>query len=145
MRVLELARRRKTVRSFLPDKPPREDILKALKVAKEAPSGMNAQPWRFVVIDDDWLKGKIRELCEREEEKFYSRTKGDLMAWLNAKGFKPEKPVPRRGALSDSRLRPHQSAVLAPINLDCRRIPTPRARRARPRDGNIHPAQPKTS
>ncbi|NJE77093.1 nitroreductase family protein [Thermococcus sp. ES12] len=92
MRTLELARRRKTVRKFLPDVPPREDIMTAIKVAKEAPSGMNAQPWKFVVIDDPWLKGKVRELCEGEERKFYSGTRGDLMAWLSAKGFTPEKP-----------------------------------------------------
>ncbi len=92
MRVLELAKRRKTVRQFLPDRPPMEDILKAIEAAKEAPSGMNAQPWKFVIVDDDWLKGKIRELCEREEEKFYTRSRGDLMAWLSEKGFKPEKP-----------------------------------------------------
>ncbi|NJE47456.1 nitroreductase family protein [Thermococcus sp. GR7] len=92
MRVFELAKRRKTVRQFLPDKPSLDAIMKALEAAKEAPSGMNAQPWRFVVIDDEWLKGKIRELCEEEEKKFYSKTKGDLMAWLNAKGFRPEKP-----------------------------------------------------
>ncbi len=53
---------------------------------------MNAQPWRFVVVDDDWLKARIRETCEREEEKFYSHTKGNLMTWLNAEGFRPEKP-----------------------------------------------------
>ncbi|WP_297071195.1 nitroreductase family protein [Thermococcus sp.] len=92
MRVLELAKRRKTVREFLPERPQKDDILKGIKAAKEAPSGMNAQPWKFVVIDDDWLKGKIRGLCEAEEEKFYAKTKGDLMTWLNAKGFKPEKP-----------------------------------------------------
>jgi nitroreductase len=92
MRVLELARRRKTARKFLPDKPPMEDVLRAVETAKEAPSGMNAQPWRFVVVDDDWLKVKIREACEREEEKFYARTKGDLMAWLKAEGFRAEKP-----------------------------------------------------
>lgn len=66
MRVLELARRRKTVREFLPDRPPKEDILKAIEAAKEAPSGMNAQPWRFVIIDDDWMKGKIRGGALRE-------------------------------------------------------------------------------
>lgn len=46
----------------------------------------------FVVIDDNWLKGKIRNLCEEEERKLYPRTKEGLMAWLNVKGFKPEKP-----------------------------------------------------
>ncbi|WP_297521248.1 nitroreductase family protein [Thermococcus sp.] len=92
MRVLELAKRRRIVRRFLPDRPPKEDIMKAIEAAKEAPSGMSSQPWRFVVIDDEWLKGKIGEACEAEEEEFYSRTKGDLMAWLNERGIKPEKP-----------------------------------------------------
>ena len=92
MRVLELAKRRKTVRKFLPDKPPMEDILKAIEAAKEAPSGMNAQPWKFVVVDDDWLKAKIRELSEAEEREFHSKTRGDLGTWLKEKGFKPEKP-----------------------------------------------------
>ncbi|NJD99719.1 nitroreductase family protein [Thermococcus sp. LS1] len=92
MRVFELAKRRKTVRQFLPDKPSLDAIMKALEAAKEAPSGMNAQPWRFVVIDDEWLKGRIRELCEEEEKKFYKKVSGDLMVWLTDKGFSPEKP-----------------------------------------------------
>ena len=92
MRVPELARRRKTVRKFRPERPPMEDLLKAIRAAKEAPSGMNAQPWKFVVVDDEWLKGRIRELCEAEERKFYSKTRGDLMAWLRSEGFRPEKP-----------------------------------------------------
>lgn len=92
MRVLELAKRRKTVRRFLPDKPPMEDLLKSIEAAKEAPSGMNAQPWRFVVIDDDWIKVRIRELCEAGEREFHSTVKGDLGTWLKERGFKPEKP-----------------------------------------------------
>ncbi|NJE79664.1 nitroreductase family protein, partial [Thermococcus sp. GR4] len=37
MRVFELAKRRKTVRQFLPDKPSLDAIMKALEAAKEAP------------------------------------------------------------------------------------------------------------
>ncbi|CAB49804.1 nitroreductase family protein [Pyrococcus abyssi] len=92
MKVLELAKRRKTVRKFLPNKPPRELILKAIEAAKEAPSGMNAQPWKFIIIEDHELKRKIRELCEKEEERFYSTTRGKLMEWLKEKGFTPRKP-----------------------------------------------------
>lgn len=92
MRILELARRRKTVRKFLPERPPEEDVLRAIAAAKEAPSGMNAQPWKFVVVDDDWLKGEIRRLCERSEVEFYRKVSGELGEWLSEKGFTPEKP-----------------------------------------------------
>ncbi|NJE08632.1 nitroreductase family protein [Thermococcus sp. M39] len=92
MKVLELAKRRKTVRKFLSEKPPLSDVMRAIEAAKEAPSGMNAQPWHFVVIDDDWLKGRIRGLCEIEERKFYEKVSGKLGEWLKEKGFSPEKP-----------------------------------------------------
>ncbi|MBP1912399.1 nitroreductase family protein [Thermococcus stetteri] len=92
MRVLELAKRRKTVRKFMPDKPPKEDILKAIEAAKEAPSGMNAQPWKFVIIEDEWLKAKIRDVCEAEEKKFHDKVSGKLGEWLKEKGFTFEKP-----------------------------------------------------
>jgi len=92
MRVLELATRRKTVRHFLPERPSMDDLMNALRAAKEAPSGMNAQPWKFVVVDDDWLKGEIRRLCEDAERRFYSGVRGDLGEWLSEKGFTPEKP-----------------------------------------------------
>jgi len=92
MRVLELAKRRKTVRKFLSDKPPKEDIMKALKAAKEAPSGMNAQPWCFLIVESDKMKGKIREICEEGEKRFYGKMKGKLGEWLQEKGFTWEKP-----------------------------------------------------
>ncbi|HHF56378.1 MAG TPA: nitroreductase family protein, partial [Thermoplasmatales archaeon] len=60
--ILELARRRKTVRKFADNKVRLEDILYCLNVAREAPSGMNAQPWRFVIVADEELKAKIREI-----------------------------------------------------------------------------------
>ncbi|WP_457752915.1 nitroreductase family protein [Thermococcus sp.] len=92
MKVLELARRRKTVRKFLPEKPSFEDILKAIETAKEAPSGINAQPWHFVIVDDPWIKERVREVCEVEEKKFYEKVSGKLGEWLREKGFSPEKP-----------------------------------------------------
>ncbi|AAL81780.1 NADH oxidase [Pyrococcus furiosus DSM 3638] len=92
MRVLELAKRRKTVRKFSKDRPPIELVFKAIETAKEAPSGMNAQPWKFVVIDNPELKARIREVCEVEEEKFYERIKGELKEWLVENEFTPEKP-----------------------------------------------------
>ena len=50
--LMDLIRRRHSVRSFT-DKPiPRADIDACLKAARLAPSGENTQPWRFIVADD---------------------------------------------------------------------------------------------
>jgi len=54
--LFELARKRKTVRKFTNDTVRLEDILYCINVAREAPSGMNAQPWRFVIVSDEEIK-----------------------------------------------------------------------------------------
>ncbi|WP_290597422.1 MULTISPECIES: nitroreductase family protein [unclassified Archaeoglobus] len=92
MHVLELAKRRKTVRKFLPDAPPKDIILKAVEVAKEAPSGMNAQPWHFLIVAEPSTKAKIREVCEELEREFYRNVKGELAEWLKERDFSWRKP-----------------------------------------------------
>ncbi len=76
MRVLELARRRKTVREFLPDRPPQGRYSEGDRSRQRGPSGMNAQPWRFVIIDDDWMKGKIRGSSARERRRSSTPERG---------------------------------------------------------------------
>lgn len=90
--ILELAKRRKTVRKFKKEKPPKYSLLSAIEAAKEAPSGMNAQPWHFVIIEEEGMKRQIRELCEKGERKFYEKATGRLGEWLDKKGFTWEKP-----------------------------------------------------
>ncbi|RLG51865.1 MAG: nitroreductase family protein [Thermoproteota archaeon] len=90
--VLELARRRKTVRKFLSDPVSLMDVLLALEAACQAPSGANAQPWRFVIVTDPNKKRRIREECEKGERKFYSKVRGELKEWLLSKGFSWKKP-----------------------------------------------------
>jgi iodotyrosine deiodinase len=68
--VAELHRRR-SVRQFSTDTPPRECIELAIQCAASAPSGANRQPWHFVVIDDPALKRAVREAAEREEKANY--------------------------------------------------------------------------
>jgi len=90
--ILDLAKRRKTVRRFSSTPINMEDVLVALEIACHAPSGANSQPWRFVIVTDPQIKRKIREVCERIERKFYSEVKGELREWLLARGFTWEKP-----------------------------------------------------
>jgi nitroreductase len=74
----DLARRR-SVRAFDPDRGVPIDLVRdAVAVAARAPSGANVQPWRFVVVTDPTLKGRIRDAAEAEERAFYE---GDHAAW----------------------------------------------------------------
>ncbi|PLV58715.1 nitroreductase family protein [Thermotoga sp. KOL6] len=90
--LYELAKRRKTVRKFKKEKPPIEDVLYSVKVANEAPSGMNAQPWHFLLIESPQKKKQIREVCEKAEKCFYEKVRGKLKEWLSEKNFSWRKP-----------------------------------------------------
>lgn len=81
--LLDIARRRKTTRSFKKGEiPPLNDILEAIEVALEAPSGLNCQPWYFLIISDSKIKKKIREFCEREERLFHEMAPDFFKEWL---------------------------------------------------------------
>ncbi|TDL97901.1 nitroreductase family protein [Macrococcus brunensis] len=54
---------RKSVKEFDPNvKIPHEEMLEMIKLAAEAPSSVNLQPWRFVVVESDEAKASIKDL-----------------------------------------------------------------------------------
>ena len=67
----ERMNRRRSVRDFSTEAPPRECLELAIKAAASAPSGAHRQPWRFVLVDDPGLKKAIREAAEEEERENY--------------------------------------------------------------------------
>ncbi|MGB0165679.1 MAG: nitroreductase family protein [Luteibaculum sp.] len=77
--VLENAKRfrkematRRSMRQFS-DKPvPREVIEEILRVANNAPSGANKQPWTYCVISNPEIKQEIRRRAEEEEYLSYN-------------------------------------------------------------------------
>jgi nitroreductase len=50
---------RRSVRDYLPDPVPQEAIIRLIEAAIQAPSAINQQPWRFVVIRDRSLLEQI--------------------------------------------------------------------------------------
>ncbi len=50
--VKEAIEQRRSVRKFKPDPVPAEDITELLNAARLAPSGCNAQPWRFKIVTE---------------------------------------------------------------------------------------------
>jgi len=59
MALLDLVKRRRSVRSFSARPVEREKTMKCLEAARLAPSACNAQPWKFIVVDDRELKDKL--------------------------------------------------------------------------------------
>ncbi len=63
--LLELVKKRRTVRQFKPDPVPDECITRIIEVARWAPSGFHTQPWEFVVVREKECRDKIVAALER--------------------------------------------------------------------------------
>lgn len=74
---------RRSVRTFSPDRVPREAVEYAIRAASTAPSGAHRQPWTFVLTGDPDVKREIRIAAEAEERENYEG--GRLpQHWLDA-------------------------------------------------------------
>ncbi len=90
--IIELATRRKTVRALAKTAVDLEDVLYCVRVAVQAPSGANRQPWRFIIIDDPEMKEKIRARCEEQEKRFHETVEAGLRQWFRSKSITWQKP-----------------------------------------------------
>jgi nitroreductase len=59
MNVLDAIKNRRSVRSYS-DKPIPADVMAKMKLAlRDAPSACNLQPWRFILVSDEKLRGDV--------------------------------------------------------------------------------------
>ncbi len=61
MDIFEAIYNRRSVRQFTPEPVTLEDLIEIIKAGTWAPSGLNNQPWRFVIVQD---KNMIAELAK---------------------------------------------------------------------------------
>jgi nitroreductase len=90
--VIELATRRRTTRVFAKSPVTLEDVLYCIKVAAQAPSGANRQPWRFVLVDDPKTRERIRAECEKQEKRHHANVELNLKQWFSSKNITWQKP-----------------------------------------------------
>src|SRR5512140_3684287 len=57
--VIAAINNRRSIRSYEPKPIPREVLQAVIDAGNEAPSAMNSQPWRFVVVEDAVVKKKL--------------------------------------------------------------------------------------
>ena len=60
--MIEAIAKRKSIRSFKDQKVEQEKVESLLRAAMRAPSGINGQPWEFVVVDDKVVLADILKL-----------------------------------------------------------------------------------
>jgi nitroreductase len=88
----ELMGRRRTVRKFL-DKPvPPEMLREILDAGRLAPSGANAQPWLFVLVEDPEIRKEMRTLCEEGDRLWHQNAPDWLRQFLLEQEIMPVKP-----------------------------------------------------
>jgi 5,6-dimethylbenzimidazole synthase len=63
--LLNLVKKRRSIRQFKADPVPDEYITKIIEVARWAPSAFHTQPWEFVVIKNEHIKNKIVAALEQ--------------------------------------------------------------------------------
>lgn len=59
---LDLARSRRSCRFYTDKRVPRKDLELCAEAARHAPSACNAQPWKFMIIDDPDICRKVASL-----------------------------------------------------------------------------------
>jgi len=59
MDILEVIRTRRSVRQYTGDPVSEEDIGKILEAGRWAPSAINSQPWKFIVLRSAEVSGKL--------------------------------------------------------------------------------------
>lgn len=60
--LLDLIENRKSVREYQQKDIPKEDLMKILKAGYLAPSWMNSQPWKFILVQNQETKNILAEL-----------------------------------------------------------------------------------
>ena len=66
MTFLELCEKRFSARKFTDEPVSQEDLDYILKCTQLAPSAVNFQPWKFVIVESEEAKEKLRQCYNRE-------------------------------------------------------------------------------
>lgn len=61
MKLIEAIKARRSIRKFKPDPVSDQQIKELLEAARLAPSGVNLQPWRFVVVKSTEARKRLNE------------------------------------------------------------------------------------
>jgi nitroreductase len=68
MEFKEVVKTRRSCRAFEPDPVPQDQLTAIMEAGQWAPSPMNALPWEYIIVTDDAVKAKIKEVSEAAKQ-----------------------------------------------------------------------------
>jgi nitroreductase len=81
----EAIENRRSIRKFKPDPIPEEHLRELLNAARLAPSGCNAQPWRFKIVEEENIKAGLAEAAF--DQNFISRAPVVIVCCADIQGY----------------------------------------------------------
>ena len=81
----EAIEKRRSIRKFKPDPIPEEHLMELLNSARLAPSGCNAQPWRFKIVKEENIKAGLAEAAF--DQTFISRAPVVIVCCADIQGY----------------------------------------------------------
>jgi nitroreductase len=81
----EAIEKRRSIRRFKPDPVPSEYVAELLNAARLAPSGCNAQPWRFRIITEQVTKSELAHAAH--DQKFIAEAPIVLVCCADISGY----------------------------------------------------------
>lgn len=81
----EAIEKRRSIRKFKPDPIPDEHIRELLNAARLAPSGCNAQPWRFKIVTEEKAKTGLAEAAY--DQMFISKAPAVIVCCADIQGY----------------------------------------------------------
>lgn len=75
MNILELIKKRRTIRKYRTKRIPKTDLHKIIEAARWAPSAHNCQSWKFILVESKNLKQQIITQLKEESSKYLTSFK----------------------------------------------------------------------
>jgi len=91
MELKETVFKRRSIRKYKTQPVPKDSVNRILEIAYQAPSGANASPWHYVIVDDSKLKSEIRKASEAVDASWNAQRPEWFKAWLSAQGISQQK------------------------------------------------------
>ena len=64
--TMKVIQDRRSIREFTEEPVSDQDLDMILEAARQAPSGENAQPWRFIIVKDETMRKKMGAIAGGE-------------------------------------------------------------------------------
>jgi len=85
--MLNIIKKRRSIRKFKQKPVEKKKILKILEAGRWAPSGYNNQPWRFLIIKNKKILGKIAELTNKWDKKTIKNSVAGILVYADKKAI----------------------------------------------------------